>query len=61
MRKGDLIVYISIYNRHPGPEDYDYKMKGRELFLNLKKEIQFLNAGLVYLGFYSKSGCKLLF
>lgn len=25
-KKGDVTIYVSIFNRRPGPDDYDFKM-----------------------------------
>ena len=56
LKKNDLKVYISLFNRRPNPENkdtYDYVMRGKEIYLNLQKNIQFLRGGVVYLAFYS--------
>lgn len=35
--KGDLVIYMSLYNWKPSYEDHDYFMKGNYLQLNLTK------------------------
>lgn len=59
--KGDLIIYISMYSRHPGPDDHDFMMRGKEMFLTLKKEYPYLNGHIIYLAFYSNSGAHVYF
>jgi hypothetical protein len=61
--KGDLIVYMSLYNRKPSVNDFDYFMKGNYLQLNLGKEMAKTNRTEVFLflTFESEKGCNILF
>ena len=61
--KGDVSIYLSKFNRHPSPTDHDYHMNSKELFLDMKKDIPYLNAGILFMAFYSFSdtGCRMLF
>ena len=56
--KGDLVIYMSLYNWKPSYEDHDYFMKGNYLQLNLTK-VQ--KTDYLFLAFQSVKGCQILF
>ena len=54
--KNDLVIYMSLYNRHPSESDHDYLMKGKDLYLHIKKPPNH-QSDIFYLSFISENGC----
>ena len=59
-KKNDLVIYMSLYNRHPSENDHDYLMKGKDLYLHIKKPPNH-QSDLLFLAFYSQNGCRIYF